>query len=120
MHRRSLADALSTQIPPQGPTSSAAATLSSTAASTSTATDAASATTTSSSGAAPALPLDDDLPEGAAVYRALVIMDGSLVEGQSNLTLLFPPRCALLGGSNPHPIRALQLGPTLGVCPSKR
>ena len=97
-----------------------AATIPSTAASTSTATDAAIATTTSSSAAVPIPPLGVDLPEEAAVYRALVIMDGSLVEGQSNLTLLFPPRCALLGGVNPHPIRALQLGPTLGVCPSKR
>ena len=55
------------------------------------------------------------------VCRALVVMDRSLVKGQSALTLVVPPGAtggAEGGGSTGcHAVRGLQLGPGLAVCP---
>jgi hypothetical protein len=59
-------------------------------------------------------------PPSVAIYRALIIMDMSLVQGQDNLTILIPPRSPLLGEANKSPIRGLQFGPSLAVSPPSR
>ncbi|GAX83511.1 hypothetical protein CEUSTIGMA_g10936.t1 [Chlamydomonas eustigma] len=56
----------------------------------------------------------------SSVHRALVIMEGSLVNGQNAITFVIPPHSQLLGGGNRHPIRGLQLGPSLSVSPENR
>ena len=55
-------------------------------------------------------------------YRALVVMDGSLVEGQSSLSFVIPPeeiRAESSQGSRDprHAIRGLQMSSAMGVCP---
>jgi hypothetical protein len=61
--------------------------------------------------------------------RALVIMDRPLQQQQGTggggggaigLTFVIPPNSPLLGGTNRHAVRGLQLGPALSVCPPNR
>ena len=64
------------------------------------------------------------LDPGSWVCRALVVMDRSLVKGQSALTLVVPPGATGGaeggGGTGCHAVRGLQLGPGLAVCPPSR